>query len=173
MDPPGHRSKRTVAVPLAYLITFTCYGTVLHGDEAGSIDRHHNIPLAPLLPSNPRLRNAELEVMRQAPYRLDDRRRQLVLSEFREVCEYRGWALAAAHVRETHVHLVVHAAEPPEKVMADLALCKPKAQRSQSRLSRPQALDAPWQHALSVEARSRRGRITLCDPRAGRADGGI
>jgi len=58
--------------------------------------------------------------MRQARYRFDDRRRQVVLIAFREVCECRGWAMAAAHVRETHVHLVIHALEPPEKVMVDL-----------------------------------------------------
>src|ERR1700747_68137 len=29
-------------IPLAYLITFRCYGTSLHGDEQGSIDRHQN-----------------------------------------------------------------------------------------------------------------------------------
>ena len=26
-------------IPLAYLISFRCYGTWLHGDERGSIDR--------------------------------------------------------------------------------------------------------------------------------------
>jgi hypothetical protein len=26
-------------IPLAYLITFRCYGTWLHGDKRGSIDR--------------------------------------------------------------------------------------------------------------------------------------
>jgi len=28
----------------AYLITFTTYGTWVHGDERGSVDREHNIP---------------------------------------------------------------------------------------------------------------------------------
>jgi hypothetical protein len=28
--------------PLAYLITFRCHGTWLHGDERGSVDRFHN-----------------------------------------------------------------------------------------------------------------------------------
>ena len=30
--------------PLGFLITFRCYGTWLHGDERGSIDRGHNSP---------------------------------------------------------------------------------------------------------------------------------
>ncbi len=28
--------------PLAYLITIRCYGTWLHGDERGSVDRKYN-----------------------------------------------------------------------------------------------------------------------------------
>ena len=29
--------------PLAYLITFSCYGSHLHGSESGSVDRNHNV----------------------------------------------------------------------------------------------------------------------------------
>ncbi|HEX9659180.1 MAG TPA: hypothetical protein VGA18_02730, partial [Rhodothermales bacterium] len=35
--------------PLAYLITFTTYGTWLHGDERGSVDPGHSIPGTPPL----------------------------------------------------------------------------------------------------------------------------
>jgi REP element-mobilizing transposase RayT len=72
------------------------------------------------MPFNPRLWQAERERMRQAPYHLDDRRRRIVLAAFQEASEFRGWVLLAAHVRETHVHLVIHGLEPPEKVMVDL-----------------------------------------------------
>ena len=57
--------------------------------------------------------------MAQSPYQLDARRRALVLATIREVCEYRGWTLFAAHVRTVHVHAVVQAAVPPEKVLKD------------------------------------------------------
>ena len=40
-------------IPLAYLITFTCYGMRLRGDQAGSVDRKHNIPGTPLIPPRP------------------------------------------------------------------------------------------------------------------------
>jgi adenine-specific DNA methylase len=42
-----------------------------------------------------------------------------VLNAIREVCEYRGWELLAAHVRTTHVHVVVTSTETPERVMND------------------------------------------------------
>lgn len=32
-----------IAIPLAYFITFTCYGTWLHGEKSTSVDRHCNI----------------------------------------------------------------------------------------------------------------------------------
>jgi hypothetical protein len=31
-----------MSYPLAYLITFTTYGTWLHGDSRGSVDKQHN-----------------------------------------------------------------------------------------------------------------------------------
>jgi hypothetical protein len=39
-------------VPLAHLITFRCYGTWLHGDERGSVDRAHNRYRSPYIPVN-------------------------------------------------------------------------------------------------------------------------
>lgn len=57
--------------------------------------------------------------MVQPPYLLDDTRRQIVLNAIREVCENRDWTLFAAHVRSNHVHVVVGAGAPPEKVMND------------------------------------------------------
>jgi hypothetical protein len=34
---------------MVYLLTFACYGCHLHGDEAGSVDRGHNVPGSPLV----------------------------------------------------------------------------------------------------------------------------
>jgi REP element-mobilizing transposase RayT len=60
---------------------------------------------------------AESERMDQAPYSLDEVRRHAVLAAIQEVCAHRGWYLLAAHVRATHVHTVVEAEVPPERVM--------------------------------------------------------
>ena len=106
-------------IPLSYLITFTCYGTRLHGSPAGSVDRHHNIPGTPVLPPDqPRLQ-ATQELMTDPPYALDEPRRSIVLKSIQEVCRYRGWSLLAAHVRTNHVHVVVQAFASPEKVLND------------------------------------------------------
>jgi REP element-mobilizing transposase RayT len=106
--------------PLAYFITYSTYGTWLHGRDGGSVDRRHNVPDTPFLPSDPRMEHRRREAMRQAPYSLDGPRREVVLRTIVEVCAHRDWILHAVHVRLTHVHVVVAASEPPEKVMADL-----------------------------------------------------
>jgi REP element-mobilizing transposase RayT len=40
-----------------------------------------------------------------------------VLEAIHEVCSHRGWSLLAAHVRSNHVHTVVEAEAPPERIM--------------------------------------------------------
>jgi REP element-mobilizing transposase RayT len=105
--------------PLGFLITFRCYGTWLHGDERGSVDREHNMIGTPFVDKNDRRQEFEREVMSHPPYQLDELRRETMLTAIREVCEYRKWMLFAAHVREDHVHVVVQAGVKPEKVLND------------------------------------------------------
>lgn len=106
--------------PLAYFITFTTYGIWLHGRDPGSVDREHNTPGTPFLAPDRQLETQRRKALRQAPYALDQPRREVVLRTVREVCSHRSWTLHAVHVRTTHVHVVVAAPAPPEKVMADL-----------------------------------------------------
>jgi REP element-mobilizing transposase RayT len=102
---------------MRYLITFTCYGSHLHGDERGSIDRHHNTVETPLAPaSQPRIQMKQT-LMDQPPYLLDLERRRTVLAAIKEVCQHRRWTLLAAQVRTNHVHSVVEAEARPELIM--------------------------------------------------------
>jgi REP element-mobilizing transposase RayT len=105
--------------PLAYFITFTSYGTWLHGRAPGSVDRQHNAPGTPFLPPNPGQEDARRGQMRQPVYVLDDPRRQVVLRTVLEVARHRGWNVWAVHARSNHVHVVVSASARPEKVMSD------------------------------------------------------
>jgi REP element-mobilizing transposase RayT len=102
---------------VTYLITFACYGAHLHGDEAGSVDRNHNVPGDRTLDADAERVSRERNLMDQAPYILNAPGRSAVLDSIREVCLHRQWALQAAHVRTTHVHVVVDAEEKPEKLM--------------------------------------------------------
>src|SRR5437588_12633937 len=99
--------------PIAYYISFTTYGTWLHGRAPGSVDREHNVPGTPVLPPDPALEAANRQRLRQEPCSLDEPRRAVVLRTIREVAAYRRWKLWAVHVRTNHVHLVVTAAPKP------------------------------------------------------------
>jgi REP element-mobilizing transposase RayT len=51
---------------------------------------------------------------------LDFARREAVLSAILDRCTERGWYLHAAHIRTTHVHIVIEADPHPDRVMNDL-----------------------------------------------------
>src|SRR5215211_3489424 len=93
-------------IPLAYLITFRCYGTWLHGDERGSIDRTHNHFRTPYLPPDERRLTHNVRKLKGEPTFLDAERRTVVADALREVCLVLDWLLHAVNVRTNHVHLV-------------------------------------------------------------------
>ena len=121
---------------MRYFITFACYGTHLHGDEKGSVDRRHNLPGGRMLDADPHHVETERRLMDQQAYFLDQERRSVVLETIREVCSHRGWLLLAGHVRTTHVHAIVETDDRPEQVMNAF---KSYASRNLTRMS----LDEP------------------------------
>ena len=92
---------------MTYLITFACYGTWLHGDSRGSIDRHHHHPGSPYLSPSPSWERFERSLQHDPAYELDGAARRIVLEAFQKVAAFRGWPLTAARIRSKHVHLVV------------------------------------------------------------------
>jgi len=104
-------------IPIAYFITFTCYGTWLHGEKSMSVDRFTNLPGTNFLSFNSKRLHLVKKSMPESPYFLDELRRKIVLQAIEDVCIHRQWELLAAHVRSNHVHLVIHAILPPEQIM--------------------------------------------------------
>ena len=105
--------------PLAYFISFTGYGNWLHGDDRGSVDREHNLPGEPIMLGDEMREHRAFEQSDHPAVSLDKDRRRAVQDAIVEVCEHRGWALLALHVRPEHVHVVVAADATPERVMND------------------------------------------------------
>jgi len=93
-------------IPLALLITFRAYGTWLHGDERGSIDRNNNVYGTPRIPAIEHLESISRARLKSSPVRLDARRRVAVESAVEETCSKRGWGLYAFNIRTNHVHIV-------------------------------------------------------------------
>ncbi len=94
-------------IPLAYLISFRCYGTWLHGDERGSTDRFHNKYRSPFIPPNEKWHKHNKQKLSGPAVSLEARRRASVESAIRETCDVRNWMLRAVNVRTNHAHTVV------------------------------------------------------------------
>ena len=107
-------------IPLAYFITFRCYGTWLHGDERGSTDRFINQYGAPFITASQRWRQHNEITLKYPPVTLDSDRRAAVEDAIRETCKIREWELKAVNVRTNHVHVVVSASGNPEPVLVAL-----------------------------------------------------
>jgi REP element-mobilizing transposase RayT len=105
---------------IAYFITFTTYGTWLHGDERGSVDEAHRAHGALPAPPSPVREDATRQMMKWPPFTLDATARGVVDRTIREVCEHRKWNLKALNVRTNHVHVVVWTLDPATKVLSDL-----------------------------------------------------
>ena len=126
---PTHLEFR--AAPLAYLITFNTYGSWLHGDKRGSIDRFHNRYGSPRLPSNPLREHYEQRLLKHPPVRLTHLQRKVVKDSIKEICNERDWGLWAANARSNHVHIVVSAACKSKEVQASLTARATKNMREQ------------------------------------------
>lgn len=107
-------------MPLAYFITFTTYGTRLHGSGKGSVDLEHNAFDTPLLPPDPEREVEDRGRMTQAPYIMSGPEREIVCRAIVELSHEKEWDLLAAHVRTNHVHVVIAAARDLGRLMSDL-----------------------------------------------------
>jgi REP element-mobilizing transposase RayT len=103
--------------PLAYLITFRCYGTWVHGDERGSMDRSHNTYGTPKIAPNQPLQRSDMKQLAHPPIMLDARKRLIVEQAVKEVCDYRRYILRAINVRTNHAHVVVTVMREPEALL--------------------------------------------------------
>ncbi len=133
--------------PLAYLITFRSYGTWMHGDERGSIDRHHRGYGSPALPPSPRRKEIESRLLKQPPITFDRAQRIAIERGMKLTCGLRKWMLWALNVRTNHVHCVISASCNPKRVMAAL---KANATGSMKDLGCWRCDLSPWSRGGSV-----------------------
>jgi len=125
---------------LRYL-TFACYGSRLHGDESGSVDRQHNLVGSPLLAPNTERATAERRETLQDPYVLDPSGRTVVSASIQRHCSQRNWNLLVPIVRSNHVHVIVNAEARPERMMNEF---KSYASWELNRLGRDAAIRRRW-----------------------------
>jgi REP element-mobilizing transposase RayT len=129
--------------PLAYLISFRSYGTWLHGDERGAIDRSHNRYRSPYLKPNDDWRRYNEQQLKAPPVKLQARHRNSIKKAIIDTCEKRKWGLLAHNIRTNHVHSVVSAKKEPDIVLNAL----------KANATRQLREDSLWSHDFSPWAR--------------------
>ena len=134
--------------PLGYLITFRAYGTWLHGDARGAVDRRHHIYSTPMLPASPRRKQLEKGLLKQPPVKLSRPQREAINFAVRETCAIRKWALLALNVRTNHLHCVVTSSSNPKSVLAAL---KANATRSMRAAGCWSSELSPWARGGSTK----------------------
>ena len=87
--------------PLAYFITWTVYGTFLHGDQRWW--RQRGKQRAP----RPKLERWHHDRLKHEIILLDEAHRKIVDAKIEEHCAKRNWKLWVVNARSNHVHVVV------------------------------------------------------------------
>ena len=129
-------------IPLGYLITFRCYGTWLHGDERGSVDREHNRYKSPYAAPNQNRRRHNLNLLKSEPVLLNAEQRASVEKAIGDTCSHRKWQLYACNVRTNHVHSVISiGSKKPELALNAL---KANATRQMREDGNWQTSHSPW-----------------------------
>jgi REP element-mobilizing transposase RayT len=126
--------------PLVYFISFRTYGTWLHGDKRGSIDRFQNRYRSPYIRPNGKWQKYNEQRLKAKPLILEARQRRSIEAAIRETCDIRKWWLAAINVRTNHVHTVVSTSDKkPELVLNAL----------KANATRQLRQDGLWPHPFS------------------------
>lgn len=112
---------------LAYMLTFSTYGTHLPGSEKGWVDAQHSRAGSPILPFNAERQAWWREHLKEKPWILNEQARQVRLEAIRSVCVHRELIPHAIHIRTTHVHAVISGGAAPERMLSD---CKAYATRA-------------------------------------------
>lgn len=122
--------------PLAFLLTWTTYGTWLPGDERGWILRGKGVQT-----QNHIVEDSARREMTEPVCTLDAEQRQLVHQTIVDHCSHRAWHLFVTNVRTNHVHVVVKSDRDPEDVRDQLkAWCTRKLKDLQRIRGEPQRI---------------------------------
>lgn len=94
-------------LPIAYHITFGTYGTRLHGDPRGTVDRAHNRPGEPIVGADLRRWEREHERLRFAPIELTQEQMIFAESVVPAICTRGRWTHHTSAAGPDHVHVLL------------------------------------------------------------------
>jgi REP element-mobilizing transposase RayT len=102
--------------PIAYHITFGTYGTRLHGDPRGTVDRSMNQPGDPIISADRGWWVYERERLKYEPVVLTPEQMRFVEGVLPDVCVRGGWEFHTGAGGPDHVHNVITADADGEAV---------------------------------------------------------
>jgi hypothetical protein len=97
------------ARPLAYHITFGTYGTRLHGDARGTIDRRMNQYGDPIVGSDRSWWHQERARLKFPPVEMSPEKMRYAESVLPSICERGGWGYHVGAAGPDHVHSLLTA----------------------------------------------------------------
>ena len=104
--------------PIAYFITFSTYGTWLHGDRRNSVIVKNK--KSQMIDPNNALKLYESKQLKHTAVTLNKSQRQIVLDTILRHCKIKNWRLYAVHIRSNHCHIILNSNDSPDKMMNDL-----------------------------------------------------
>jgi REP element-mobilizing transposase RayT len=93
--------------PLAFHITFGTYGTRLHGDPRGTVDRGMNKPGDPIIGEDPGWWSLENNRLNFLPVLLNDEQMGFVEQVVPSICDRGKWKLHTCAGGPNHVHAIL------------------------------------------------------------------
>ena len=97
------------STPIAHHITWGTYGTRLHGDSRGTVDRDHNEYGEPVIGFDQHRWYRETRELKHPVVRFEQTEMKLVESLVPSICERGGWELHACAGGPDHVHVLLDA----------------------------------------------------------------
>ena len=121
--------------PIAFLFTWSTYGTWLPGDARGWVEYRRGFRLPdPILELECAARMTE-DACRLAPHQRERVHRQVA-----ETCTHKGWVLHAVNCRTNHVHVLLSSTTPPKIIREQLkAWCTRRLNEQQAERNVPEA----------------------------------
>ena len=104
--------------PVSSFITFSTYGTRLHGDARGSVIEYKGVKK--VLGHDQKLHNYKSSIMKYPEVNFEKSQRQIVLETILKHCQIKNWHLFAVHVRSNHVHMLVKSNLIPERILNEV-----------------------------------------------------
>lgn len=106
--------------PKAFLFTFTPYGTRLHGDERGSVDRFHDQHGGEFVAPDLSYLSMRRDELVEDPLMITPKMRGILVDALEQHCTFREWHLFSQNVRTNHIHAVISAGVEPGRMLTDL-----------------------------------------------------